>query len=171
MASVQADAAQRSAEHRRNQRVKVDLLGRYMLEDRREFPCQVVDMSPGGMAVIAPRSGKPGERVVAYIDHVGRTRGRLYRSRRAPGRHDRTHRSKRILDDDFGLSAQARQAGRSADARKQNVNCARNYANRSSPTPPRPQIGSRAAGSPPRAGRTFPPSGKPGFIGRRCASC
>jgi len=80
MASLQADAAQLSSEYRRNQRVKVDLLGRYMLEDRREFPCQVVDMSPGGMAVIAPQCGKPGERVVAYIDHVGRLEGRIARS-------------------------------------------------------------------------------------------
>src|SRR6202521_4288189 len=70
MASLQADAAQPAAEYRLNQRVKVDLLGRYMLEDRREFPCQVVDMSPGGMAVIAPQCGRLGERVVAYIDHV-----------------------------------------------------------------------------------------------------
>ena len=37
-----------SEERRRFQRVKVDLLGRYMLEDRREFPCQVIDMSLGG---------------------------------------------------------------------------------------------------------------------------
>jgi hypothetical protein len=80
MASLQADAAQLTSEHRRNQRVKVDLLGRYMLEDRREFPCQVVDMSPGGMAVIAPQCGKPGERVVAYIDHVGRLEGRIART-------------------------------------------------------------------------------------------
>ena len=41
-------------ERRRHQRVKVNLLGRYMLADRREFPCQVVNMSPGGMALIAP---------------------------------------------------------------------------------------------------------------------
>ena len=34
-------------ERRRHQRVKVNLLGRYMLADRREYPCQVVDMSPG----------------------------------------------------------------------------------------------------------------------------
>jgi hypothetical protein len=80
MASLQADAVQQSSEYRRNQRVKVDLLGRYMLEDRREFPCQVVDMSPGGMAVIAPQCGKPGERVVAYIDHVGRLEGRIART-------------------------------------------------------------------------------------------
>ena len=45
-------------ERRRHQRVRVNLLGRYMLADRREYPCQVVNMSPGGMALIAPVSGK-----------------------------------------------------------------------------------------------------------------
>ena len=43
-----------SEERRRFQRVRVNLLGRYMLADRREFPCQVTNMSPGGMALIAP---------------------------------------------------------------------------------------------------------------------
>jgi hypothetical protein len=66
-------------EQRRFQRVRVDLLGRYMLADRREFPCQVSDMSPGGMAVVGPVSGKAGERVVAYIDHVGRLEGTIVR--------------------------------------------------------------------------------------------
>jgi len=66
-------------ERRRFQRVRVNLLGRYMLADRREFPCQVVDMSPGGMALIAPVTGKAGERVVAYIDHIGRLEGTLIR--------------------------------------------------------------------------------------------
>jgi hypothetical protein len=79
MASLEADAAPLGNEGRRYQRVKVDLLGRYMLEDRREFPCQVVDMSPGGMAVIAPQCGKLGERVVAYIDHIGRLEGMIAR--------------------------------------------------------------------------------------------
>jgi len=66
-------------ERRRHQRVKVNLLGRYMLADRREFPCQVVDMSPGGMAIIAPVSGSPGERVIAYVDHLGRLEGKIAR--------------------------------------------------------------------------------------------
>ncbi|HLN09505.1 MAG TPA: PilZ domain-containing protein [Xanthobacteraceae bacterium] len=66
-------------ERRRYQRVRIDLLGRYMLADRREFPCQVMDMSPGGMALIAPVSGKVGERVVAYIDHLGRLEGSIAR--------------------------------------------------------------------------------------------
>ncbi len=66
-------------ERRRHQRVKVNLLGRYMLADRREFPCQVVNMSPGGMALIAPVAGKPGERVIAYVDHLGRLEGTIAR--------------------------------------------------------------------------------------------
>jgi hypothetical protein len=64
-----------SQERRRFQRVAVHLLGRYMLADRREFPCQVSDMSPGGMALVAPVAGKSGERVIAYVDHVGRLEG------------------------------------------------------------------------------------------------
>jgi hypothetical protein len=59
--------------------VRVNLLGRYMLADRREFPCQVIDMSPGGMALIAPVAGDVGERVIAYVDHVGRLEGKVAR--------------------------------------------------------------------------------------------
>jgi len=66
-------------ERRRFQRVRVNLLGRYMLADRREFPCQVVNMSPGGMALIAPAAGEVGERVIAYIDHLGRLEGQITR--------------------------------------------------------------------------------------------
>jgi hypothetical protein len=36
-------------------------------------------MSPGGMALIAPVSGEPGERVIAYVDHVGRLEGVIAR--------------------------------------------------------------------------------------------
>jgi hypothetical protein len=66
-------------ERRRFQRVRVNLLGRYMLADRREFPCQVTDMSPGGMALIAPVTGQVGERVIAYVDHIGRLEGKIAR--------------------------------------------------------------------------------------------
>ncbi|HEV2515534.1 MAG TPA: PilZ domain-containing protein [Devosia sp.] len=59
----------------RFQRVRVSLLGRYMLTDRREFPCQVIEMSPGDAMIIAPISGISGERVIAYIDHLGRIEG------------------------------------------------------------------------------------------------
>jgi hypothetical protein len=68
-----------SEDRRRFQRVKVNLLGRYMLADRREFPCQVINMSPGGMALIAPVGGTPGDRIIAYVDHLGRLEGHVAR--------------------------------------------------------------------------------------------
>ena len=61
----------------RFQRVKVSILGRYMLADRREFPCQVLEMSPGDAVVIAPEAGIEGERIIAYLDHLGRIEGKL----------------------------------------------------------------------------------------------
>src|SRR5262249_57429684 len=66
-------------ERRRLQRVKVHLLGRYMLPDRREFPCQIINMSPGGLALLAPGIGNVGDRVIAYLDHIGRVEGRFTR--------------------------------------------------------------------------------------------
>src|SRR5947208_6341337 len=68
-----------SQERRRFQRVKVHLLGRYMLPDRREFPCQIINMSPGGLALLAPGIGNVGDRVIAYLDHIGRVQGRITR--------------------------------------------------------------------------------------------
>jgi PilZ domain len=81
MALVEQKASLRalSEDRRRFQRVRVNLLGRYMLADRREFPCQVVNMSPGGMALVAPVAGAPGERVIAYVDHLGRLEGHIAR--------------------------------------------------------------------------------------------
>lgn len=66
-------------DRRRFQRVKVDLLGRFMLSDRREYPCQIVNMSPGDAALITPVSGKVGERIIAYVDHIGRVEGEVER--------------------------------------------------------------------------------------------
>ena len=70
-------AQRRPAETARFQRVKVSLLGRYMLADKREFPCQVLEMSPGDAVVIAPATGNVGERVIAYLDHLGRVEGAI----------------------------------------------------------------------------------------------
>ena len=62
-------------DRRKHQRVKVSLLGRYMLKDRREFPCQTLDMSPGGVLLFAPVKADVGERVVVYLDQIGRIEG------------------------------------------------------------------------------------------------
>jgi c-di-GMP-binding flagellar brake protein YcgR len=69
----------RRHDRRRYQRVKVSLLGRFMLEDRHEYPCQTVDISPGSAALITPVVGRLGERVIVYVDHLGRIEGEIVR--------------------------------------------------------------------------------------------
>jgi hypothetical protein len=71
--------APRPTERRRNRRVPVALLGRYMLPSREEYPCQTVDMSPGGLLLTAPVKGALGERVVVYLEHLGRLEGEITR--------------------------------------------------------------------------------------------
>jgi c-di-GMP-binding flagellar brake protein YcgR len=82
---------QRQTERRQHQRVKVNLSGRYMLENQKEYTCQTVNMSPGGVALVAPQSGQPGERVIVYLDQVGRLDGTIAR----------------LLETGFALSFQA----------------------------------------------------------------
>ncbi len=66
-------------DRRRHQRVKVNLLGRCMFADRREFPCQILNISPGSAEVVSPIKGEVGDPIIAYIDHVGRIEGMITR--------------------------------------------------------------------------------------------
>lgn len=68
------------SERRNFQRVRVTIYGRFMLEDRTEHACRVIDMSPGNASLIADRSGRPGEKVIAYLDHIGRIEGVITRT-------------------------------------------------------------------------------------------
>lgn len=69
----------RHLEQRMHHRVKVALLGRYMLNNRQEFPCRSIDMSPGGLTLIAPVKGAMNERVIVYLEQVGRLEGVITR--------------------------------------------------------------------------------------------
>lgn len=66
-------------DRRRHARVNVRVFGRFMMADKREYPCQVINMSPGGIALLCPIAGEPGERVVAYLDNLGRVEGEIVR--------------------------------------------------------------------------------------------
>ncbi|PRD41988.1 pilus assembly protein PilZ [Phyllobacterium phragmitis] len=59
--------------------VKVNLHGRYMLENRSEHICIVLEMSPGSALLRGKGNGRIGERIIAYIDHVGRIEGAVLR--------------------------------------------------------------------------------------------
>jgi hypothetical protein len=66
-------------ERRRHRRVGISLTGRYMLEDRQEYLCRTIDMSPGGLALRAPVRGAIGQRVVVYLETLGRYEGKIVR--------------------------------------------------------------------------------------------
>ena len=59
---------EKARELRRHQRVRVPVLGRYMLADQQEHPCQTLDMSPGGLArqLLGKRRG-PVAIVLAFL--------------------------------------------------------------------------------------------------------
>jgi hypothetical protein len=50
-----------------------------MLPSHEEYPCQTVDVSPGGLLLTAPVKGAVGERVVLYFEHLGRLEGAVAR--------------------------------------------------------------------------------------------
>ena len=66
-------------DRRRHRRVPVTVFGRFMREDKQEYPCQVINMSAGGMAILAPVICQEGERIVAYLDNLGRIEGVVVR--------------------------------------------------------------------------------------------
>jgi len=66
-------------ERRKHLRVPVNVFGRFMREDKQEYPCQVINMSAGGMALLAPVNCDVGERIVAYLDNLGRIEGIVVR--------------------------------------------------------------------------------------------
>jgi len=69
----------RPDDRREHRRLKVQLAGRYMLSDRREYPCTILDLSVGGLALTGPRTGNVGESVVIYADELGRMLGQIVR--------------------------------------------------------------------------------------------
>ncbi|HYA73354.1 MAG TPA: PilZ domain-containing protein [Roseiarcus sp.] len=66
-------------ERRYYERIELTLPGRYMLSDRVEHPCWTIDVSPSGIACRSLGNGLLGERVVAYIDQIGRIEGMIAR--------------------------------------------------------------------------------------------
>jgi PilZ domain-containing protein len=66
-------------DRRRYRRVDVALSGRFMRANKEEYPCQAIQMSAGGVVLRAPVTCEEGERIVAYIQQVGRIEGVVVR--------------------------------------------------------------------------------------------
>ncbi len=59
------------------QRVPINMQGRLMLASYEEFECLVTEMSPGDLYVTCAGRPRADERVIAYIDHLGRVEGNV----------------------------------------------------------------------------------------------
>ena len=70
-----AAASTPTVDHRAFQRVVVNLQGRLMLADLSEFDCKAIDMSPGDIHFQCTAFPQVGERIIAYVDHIGRLEG------------------------------------------------------------------------------------------------
>jgi hypothetical protein len=77
--TAQTMAANTPVDTRAFQRVAVNLQGRLMLADLSEFECKAVDMSPSDIRFQCTAFPKLGERIIAYIDHIGRLEGNVFK--------------------------------------------------------------------------------------------
>ena len=68
-----------SSDRRRSRRAALKLPGRYMLSDGFEFHCRTLNVSATGVCIQADFVANLGERVVAYIDELGRIEGQVVR--------------------------------------------------------------------------------------------
>jgi hypothetical protein len=73
------DTIKAPTERRRQPRAEIAMRGRYLLADRRENGCTVIDASASALALSAPERGEIGEAVVVYFDNIGRVEGTIVR--------------------------------------------------------------------------------------------
>jgi hypothetical protein len=67
-------------DRRSHERLRLKIYGRFMLEDQTEHPCAVEDISPGNVSLRADRVGSAGEKVIVYLDQIGRLEGVVTRT-------------------------------------------------------------------------------------------
>jgi len=70
------------SDRRRNRRVAIELLGRFMRESKQEYAGKLIDISAGGAAIkpLQPVPVEVGERIVAVFDHIGTIEGAAART-------------------------------------------------------------------------------------------
>jgi len=77
--SIPHHTPEKFADKRRFVRTKVPVAGRLMLPSGGEYPCNVDDISEGGIALNSQAEGEIGDRVIVYLDNLGRFEGNLIR--------------------------------------------------------------------------------------------
>ncbi|MEO1039241.1 MAG: PilZ domain-containing protein [Pseudomonadota bacterium] len=76
-------AARAAQENRTYHRMRLSMPGRFFDPRHGEFPCKLIDVSPGGARVATQHPPEPGARVVMMFDGLGRLEGEVIRAGRA----------------------------------------------------------------------------------------
>ncbi len=77
--SMPLETSETQANRRRYERTRLTVAGRLMLPSGGEYPCDVEDISEGGIALHSQADGEIGDRVIVYLDRLGRFEGQLVR--------------------------------------------------------------------------------------------
>ncbi len=70
---------QKESNRRIHQRVQTNLEGRFMRSSKDEHSCRVVDVSVGGLSIDSTTVVELGEKVICYIQEIGRVEGVVIR--------------------------------------------------------------------------------------------
>jgi hypothetical protein len=68
-----------AADRRRFRRAELALVGRILDARGQERDCRTMDVSPGGARLVAPETPREGDRIVIYLDAIGRVPARVTR--------------------------------------------------------------------------------------------
>ena len=66
-------------EKRLHRRIDISLAGRYMLANKQEYRCRTLDISVGGLSIRGYEKGNLGDKIILYIDEIGRIEGTIVR--------------------------------------------------------------------------------------------
>lgn len=77
--ALQLADAVKSGDMRRHRRLPLALRGRFMRADRKEYTCDLKNISVGGAAIATPHTPEVGERVVVYLQQLGGLEGTVVR--------------------------------------------------------------------------------------------
>ncbi|MEN9894780.1 MAG: hypothetical protein RIR97_632 [Pseudomonadota bacterium] len=77
---MQSMGFNQETERRAFQRVTVNLPGRLMLSNFEEHDCFAIEMSPGDVFIQCSAPALDNERIIAYLEQVGRVEGKLQRN-------------------------------------------------------------------------------------------
>jgi len=76
---VGTSAGPSGLDRRNSQRSSLSLPGRFMRADKLDYPCRIENISIDGAAVVSPAVLTVGEKIIAYILHLGGIEGSVVR--------------------------------------------------------------------------------------------